>query len=86
MSNIFFRRYVIGLFFTELKNLDLSGSLSSEKFSKLSIYSCGYTPFCFTNSNKSPLNSCDKYLKSLPDRFLTNFCTRVHKLHAVSKY
>ena len=27
--------------------------------------------FCFTNSNKS-LNSCDKYLKSLSDKFLNN--------------
>ena len=28
--------------------------------------------FCFTNSNKSPLNSCDKYLKPLSDKFLTS--------------
>ena len=26
---------------------------------------------CFTNSKKSPLSSCDKYLNSLSERFLT---------------
>ena len=29
-------------------------------------------PFWFTNSNKLLLNSCDKCLKSLSDKFLTN--------------
>ena len=29
-------------------------------------------PFCLTNSNKSVLNSSNKYLKSLSDKFFTN--------------
>ena len=53
----------------KLKNLHLSGSLFSENFSKLSIYSHGYTPFCFTSFKNLPLNSSDKYLKLLSDRF-----------------
>ena len=60
------------LSFKELKNLDLSGHLFSENFLKLSIYSDGCTPFCFTNFNCSPLNSCDKYVKPLSGKFLTN--------------
>ena len=38
----------------EMKNLDLSGNFSSENFLKLSIYSYGYTPSCFTNLNCLP--------------------------------
>ena len=45
------------------------GNLSSEK---LFIYSYGYNPFCFTSSENSPLNSSDKCLKSLSNKFLTN--------------
>ena len=58
--------------FEELKKIDLSGSLSSEIFLKLSIYSKGYTPFSLTNSNNSPLNYLGKYLKSSLNKFLTN--------------
>ena len=65
---------VIRLFCARLKNFDLSGGLFSENFSKLSIYSYVKTPSSFTNSNKLPRNFCDKYLKSLSDRFLTNLC------------
>ena len=36
------------------------------------MYLYGYTPFCFTNFKNSPLNSLDKYLKSLSEKFLTN--------------
>ena len=36
------------------------------------MYSHGYSPFRFSNSNKSPLNSFDKYLKSLSYKWLTN--------------
>ena len=42
------------------------------------FYNCPYIHmnvwihFCFTNSNKSPINLGDKYLKSLYDKFLTN--------------
>ena len=36
------------------------------------MYSYGYAPFCYTTFSKSPLNSSDKYLKSLSDKFLTN--------------
>ena len=60
------------LLFKELKNLHLSGNLSAANFSKLSIYSYAYTPFCFTDFKNSPLNSLDQYLKLLSDRFLTN--------------
>ena len=38
---------------------------SSKTFSELSIYSHVYAPFCFTNSNKLPLNLSNKCLKSL---------------------
>ena len=58
--------------FKELKNLYLSGNLSSENFSRLFIYSYVYTPFCFINFKNSPLNSSDKHLKSLSHKFLTN--------------
>ena len=36
------------------------------------MYSHGYPPFRFSNSNESPLNSFDKYLKSLSYKLLTN--------------
>ena len=32
----------------------------------------GYTPFCFISFKNSPLNSSDKYLKSLSDKLLPN--------------
>ena len=38
----------------------------------LDIWIYGCTPFCFTSSKNSPLNSSDKYLNSLFDKFLTN--------------
>ena len=38
---------------------------------KTSVYSYRYTPFCFNSFTNSPLNSSDKYLKSLSDK-LTN--------------
>ena len=31
-----------------------------------------HMPFCFTNFNNLPLNYCDKYLKLLSDKLLTN--------------
>ena len=48
------------------------------------------TLFCFTNFKNSPLNPCDKVLKSLPGKFLTNssgpeLMTRIDKLYAVNK-
>ena len=55
-----------------MKNLYPSSNLSSENFSKLSIYSYGYTAICFTNSNKSLLIFFYKYLNSLFDKSLTN--------------
>ena len=58
--------------FKETKNLPLPGSLSSESFLKLSIYSNEYNPYCVTTLTKSLLNSCDKYVKSISDKFLTN--------------
>ena len=58
--------------FKEPKNLPLPGSLSSESFLKLSIYSYEYSPYCVTILIKSLLNSCDKYVKSISDKFLTN--------------
>ena len=57
--------------FKDLKNSRLSGSLSSKNILKLFIYSYGYTPFCFTNSNNSPRNSYD-FRQSISDKFLTN--------------
>ena len=36
------------------------------------MWSYEHTPFCYTNANKSLLNSCDTYLKLLYDKFLTN--------------
>ena len=58
--------------FKVLKNSHLSDSLSSKNYLKLSIYSYGHTPFCLTNLKNSPLNSWDKSVKSLSDKFLTN--------------
>ena len=52
--------------------LDLLGSLSSAKVSKLFLYAYRYTLFYFTNSETPPLNSSDKYLKTLSDKILTN--------------
>ena len=70
------------LFLKELKYLHLSGNLSPENILKLSICSYGYTPFCFTNLNYLPLNSCDKYLKSLSDKILTN-ASRLKFIHCM---
>ena len=40
----------------ELKNLDLPGNCLLENFLRLSIFSCGYITFRFTNFNKSQLH------------------------------
>ena len=60
------------LIFYRTKMLDLLGSLSSAKFSKLFRYSYRYTLFYFTNSETPPLNSSDEYLKTLSHKTLTN--------------
>ena len=68
MSNNLLYRYTHLLKKYNIRACDVS----SEDFLKLSMYSYGYTPFYFTNSNESPLNSWGKYLKLLSVRFLTN--------------
>ena len=78
MQIIFFTNTFI---FSRTKKFISVRELIKKNVSKLSVYSDGYTPFCFNNLQNSPLYISKRYLANL------NQCikTRIHKLHAVNK-
>ena len=59
----------------ELKNLQLLGKFLLKNFSKLSKYSYGYTPLCFSNFYNTYFYITFTYLKPVFDKFLTNAST-----------